>query len=112
MTCIGRSTAPHIPYKLFIVVSAQYDHFHLYLPYTPDPEFASLLEYRFHRQQEFGVLSDIYDGEEYKKYSEFFESHYNVSFALNFDGAPRFKSSSVQVWPVMLYLNELPPHLR
>ena len=42
---------------------------------------------------EFWILSDIYDGEEYEKHSEFFESQCNVSFALNFDGAPKFKSS-------------------
>ena len=84
----------------------------LSLHYAPDPEFAPLLEYRFCREQEFGILSDIYDGDEYENHSEFFESHYNVSFSLNFDGAPKFKSSSVQVWPVMLYLNELPPHIR
>ena len=52
-----------------------------------------------------GILSDIYDGEEYQ---DFFESPYNISFALNFDGAPKFKSSSVQVWPIQLYVNELP----
>ena len=79
---------------------------------SPDPEFARLLEYRFRREQELGVISDIFDGEEYEKHSEFFESRYNVSFALNFDGAPKFRSSSVQVWPVMLYVNELPPHIR
>ena len=77
-----------------------------------DPEFTHLIEYRFRRVKQFGVLSDIYDGEEYGKHSEFFDSPYNVSFALNFDGAPKFKSSSVQVWPVMLSLNELPPHIR
>ena len=80
--------------------------------YTLDPEFMHLLEYRFRRVRRVGIISDIYDGEEYIKHSDFFESPYNVSFALNFDGAPKFKSSSVQVWPVMLYLNELPPHIR
>ena len=53
------------------------------------------------------MLSDVYDGEEYNKHTVFFESSYNVSFALNFDGAPKFKPSAVQVWPVMLYLNHL-----
>ena len=71
-----------------------------------------LLEYRFRCVRKLGIFSDIYDGEEYVKQSEFFESPYNVSFALNFVGAPKFKSSSVQVWPVMLHLNELPPHIR
>jgi hypothetical protein len=48
----------------------------------------------------------------YAKHSGYFESEYNLSFALNFDGAPKFKSSSVQLWPIQLYLNELPPTLR
>lgn len=74
-----------------------------------DPEFPHLLEHHFHRERRLGMLSDVYDGEEYVKHSEFFKSRYNVSFALNFDGAPKFKSSSVQIWPVLLYLNELPP---
>ena len=51
------------------------------------------------------ILGDIYDGSEYKKYSDFFAQKYNVSFALNYDGAPKFK-------PVQLYLNELPPQIR
>ena len=58
------------------------------------------------------ILGDIYDGSEYKKYSDFFAQKYNVSFALNYDGAPKFKSSSMQIWPVQLYLNELPPQIR
>jgi hypothetical protein len=77
-----------------------------------DPEFPYLLRYRFRREQKYGILSDIYNGQEYCKHSMFFASEYNVSFALNFDGAPKFKSSSVQVWPIQLYLNELPPHVR
>ena len=59
-----------------------------------------------------GVLSDIYDGSEYARHSEYFHEMYHLSFALNFDGAPKFKSSSVQIWPIQLYLNELPPHIR
>lgn len=77
-----------------------------------DPEFPYLLGYCFHREQKHGILSDVYDGQEYCEHGEFFESQYNVSFALNFDSAPKFKSSSVQVWPIQLYLNELPPHVR
>ena len=46
------------------------------------------------------------------KHRPFFEDRFNVSFALNFDGAPKFKSSSLQIWPVQLLLNELPPHIR
>ena len=77
-----------------------------------DPEFSHQLEYRFYREKKHGFLTDIYDGEEYCKYAKFFESQYNVSFSLNFDGAPKFKSSSMQIWPIMLHINELPPHVR
>ena len=57
-----------------------------------DPEFPYLLRYRFRREQKYGILSDIYDGQEYCKHSMFFASEYNVSFALNFDGAPNRES--------------------
>ena len=58
------------------------------------------------------VFSDVYDGSEYKRHSDFFLYKFNLSFAFNFDGAPKFKSSSVQIWPVQLYLNELPPQIQ
>ena len=70
-----------------------------------------LLQYRFQRQTPApGYIEDVYDGLVYQSYSGFFQSRFNVSFALNYDGAPKFKSSGLQVWPVQLYLNELPPH--
>ena len=36
----------------------------------------------------------------------------NISFIMNTDGAPVFKSSKVSIWPVFLIINELPFHLR
>ena len=86
--------------------------FYTYYLIYPDPDFYKLLQHRFCRARRSGVLSDIYDASEYAKHSSYFESKYNLSFALNFDGAPKFKSSSVQLWPIQLYLNELPPALR
>lgn len=85
--------------------------YHAYIIYS-DPDFCKLLQHRFHRARKGGVISDIYDASEYAKHSSYFECEYNLSFALNFDGAPKFKSSSVQLWPIQLYLNELPPALR
>lgn len=32
----------------------------------------------------------------------------NLSFSLNTDCAPLFKSSSVSIWPVYMLVNELP----
>ena len=77
-----------------------------------DPDFVHLIQYRFRRRRRLGFLSDIFDGSEYLKHPDFFEHEYNISFALNFDGAPKFKSSAVQIWPVQLYINELPPNIR
>ena len=57
-------------------------------------------------------MSDTYDGATYQEHKEFFPNKFNVSFSFNFDGAPTFKSSKMQLWPVQLYINELPPHLR
>ena len=78
-----------------------------------DPNFAQLLQYRFqHPTPSPGCIEDVYDGLVYCSYSDFFQSKFNVSFALNYDGAPKFKSSGLQVWPIQLCLNELPPHVR
>lgn len=61
------------------------------------------------------VYRDIYDGNLYRSYSN--ESGPlscpdNVSFVLNTDGAPVFKSSKVSIWPLYLVINELPYRLR
>ena len=71
-----------------------------------------MLKYRFHRKPQERCLEDVFDGTAYVASSDFFSCKYNVSFALNYDGAPKFKSSKVQLWPVQLYLNELPPCIR
>lgn len=71
-----------------------------------------MLQYRFHRNPRQGCLEDVFDGTAYVSSGDFFSCKYNVSFALNYDGAPKFKSSKVQLWPVQLYLNELPPGMR
>lgn len=83
-----------------------------YCVFYIDPDFIDLIQYRFYRERRPGVLGDIYDGSAYAKHSDFFECKYNLSFALNFDGAPKFKSSATQIWPVQLYINELPPTIR
>ncbi len=69
-----------------------------------------MLDYRFQRETNPDVLADVYDGGMYKELADFFEDKFHISFALNYDGAPVFKSSSMQIWPVQLYVNELPPH--
>ena len=58
--------------------------------------------------------SDIYDGEVYKASSDLLSvcNNLNISFTLNYDGVPKFKSSNTQIWPVQLSINELPPSVR
>lgn len=79
-----------------------------------DSKFYKLLQHRSMIQRDPNVLNDIYDGEVYRGSSAFFTSsnHLNISFTLNYDGAPKFKSSNTQIWPVQLSNNELPPLAR
>ena len=61
-------------------------------------------------------IEDICDGELYKSLSDrgvlSSELPYNVSFTLNTDGVPVFKSSNMSIWPVYLTINELPYNKR
>ena len=59
-------------------------------------------------------IEDVYDGQLYKNLTDkgILSSPDNVSFLFNTDGAPEFKSSKVQVWPLYLSINELPYKLR
>ena len=77
-----------------------------------DENFVKLLQYRFERDHDMSNICDIYDGQIYKERSTFFASPYNISFTLNSDGAPKFKSSNMQIWPIQLWINELPPLVR
>ena len=63
----------------------------LYFYATTDDEFVRLLQYRFERHVMPGMISDIYDGSEYLRHSEFFKEKFNISFSLNFDGAPQIQ---------------------
>ena len=76
-----------------------------------DPTFVNLLKYLFNRPISDG-LCDVYDAELYKEYAAYFKNPYNLSLMMNYDGAPKFKSSNMQIWPVQLKINELPPILR
>ena len=82
------------------------------LNFRADPKFVQLIGYRFCRKGTPGCLNDIFDGKLYTERSEFFSYPYNLSLTLNYDGAPKFKSSTMQIWPVQMIINELPPHLR
>lgn len=75
--------------------------------------FYQQLQHRFDRKQD-GTLRDIYDGRIYKEQSinGFLGSKDSISFILNTDGAPVFKSSKMSIWPIYLIINELPLSVR
>ena len=73
--------------------------------------FYDSLSYRFNREIKEGVMSDIYDGNVYRKYFDndgILASQNNISFQWNTDGVPVFKSSKFSMWPLYLSINELP----
>lgn len=77
--------------------------------------FHSKLQERFHYFKSTGVYRDIYDGSIYRSYfnnSGPLSSPNNISFTMNTDGAPVFKSSKMSLWPIYLMINELPYKLR
>ena len=68
-----------------------------------------LLQFRSKRVIHSEGLSDIFDGKVYKNSADFFVNKFAVSVTLNYDGAPKFKPSGMQIWPAQLSINELPP---
>ena len=72
----------------------------------------SLLKHRFERHSHTGSIHHIFDGQIHHRNEDLLEDTKHVSFGLNFYGAPKFKSSGVQLWPVFLVLNELPRNIR
>ena len=82
-----------------------------------DPYVWKAIQSRFNQKRKDGTLSDVYDGEEYKKLSApggFLSSEFpaNVSFCMNTDGVALFKSSLTEIWPLWLVINELPANMR
>lgn len=60
-----------------------------------------------------GTLSDIWDGEMYRNFVfSTREFGHRISFSLNADGTPIFKSSGTAIWPIQLIINELPAEHR
>ncbi|KAK3085913.1 hypothetical protein FSP39_010520, partial [Pinctada imbricata] len=68
-----------------------------------------------HKKKFNGIYEDIYHGTLYRNLFDNdgpLSSLDNLSFVLNTDGAPVFKSSKVSIWPIYLVINELPYKLR
>ena len=93
-----------LPYFLEIPVTEQIKSFFL------QRGFFSSIQGRFKKVKHVKTYEDIYDGE---LYTNLFGNNgplskpENISFGLNTDGAPVFKSSNVSIWPLMMTINEL-----
>ena len=75
------------------------------------------MQYRYNRKEEnMDAIKDIYNGKEYKKMSQpngfLAQSKNNFSFSMNVDGMKVSNSSNASAWPILLTINELPPHAR
>ena len=78
---------------------------------TIDPDLWNKLKECVQRAES-EVISDIWDGEEYKKHEEFLSKPHNISLTCNTDGVSIYKSSKISIWPAWFVINELPPSLR
>ncbi|XP_037525297.1 uncharacterized protein LOC119402235 [Rhipicephalus sanguineus] len=59
------------------------------------------------------TFSDIWDGKMYRTFVAATQHcGPRISFSLNADGTPLFKSSGTSIWPIQLIVNELPPQQR
>lgn len=78
--------------------------------------FLELLEYNKERSNitNKGSICDVQDGLMYEKLarSNFTNSRYNLSLKLSVDGVALSNSSTISAWPILLKINELPPHAR
>ena len=73
--------------------------------------FHNDIQHRFQRKKKHpNNIEDIYDGRIYTKLFEdgILSSPDNISFVMNTDGVPVFKSSKMAIWPIYLIINELP----
>ena len=68
----------------------------------------------FSREKTKDAYCDIKDGFVYQQLvsNGFLSQPNNISFQLNTDGVPVFKSSGCSFWPIHLLINELPPSIR
>lgn len=81
------------------------------------PGFRDLLRYRYKRKKQHEEnIEGLYDAMAYKELclpGEFLSDPNNISLSWNTDGVSPFKSAgNKEIWPIYLFINELPPHVR
>ena len=83
----------------------------------PNRKYSKICNTGYDRKKEnMDAIEDIYDGKEYKTMSQpngfLAESKNNFSFSMNVDGMNVSNSSNASAWPILLKINEVPPHAR
>ena len=82
---------------------------------TLGDDIYDIIKERFHlRKSQDDSYTDVYSGKLYQQHvaSGFLSNKNNISFTLNTDGIPVFKSSNFSFWPIYLTINELPFNMR
>ena len=67
------------------------------------------------RDMETSSLSDIIDGADYRMLCQvggILHKNQNLTCTFNTDGVALFKSSRIEIWPVYIAINEIPPRER
>lgn len=67
------------------------------------------------REHKSNALTDIIDGSEYRKLCELdgvLFKNKNLTWTFNTDGVALYKSSRIEIWPVFVAVNEIPPKER
>jgi hypothetical protein len=78
-------------------------------------DVTELLQYRWNRNNDANVISDVFDGEIYSQLSaegKFLSEPGNLSLTFSTDGAQVYDSSKNTLWPVTFRINEFPPKVR
>lgn len=91
-----------------------------YMIYMPiEPQIKQILTKYFdvilaymNRERTHTEISDIDDGDLFKKIQNKHQNIKLLSFTMNIDGANIFKCSKNSIWPVQLLVNPLPPNIR
>lgn len=109
-TCTYSAPANKVPYFIALSVRKQLTYF------LRTPGVAQLLRYKATREKHGqNTREDIYDGDKYKEMERdgnILSFKWNLSYVINTDGFKIGKSAKLEVWPLFLKLNELPPNLR
>lgn len=100
-----------------VTIKKAKDNFFVYIPLEQQlrvsikRHFDSIMRYR-NREKTEESIADVHEGNICKQIDSMNPNSTNLKFVMNTDGAQIFKSTTLSLWPVLLYQNFLPPRLR